>query len=185
MIHPWHDLPLGEDPTDWFQCVIEVPSGSKNKYELDKQSGLLRLDRVLYSAVHYPANYGFLPRTYCDDGDPLDVLVFGQEPVTPLCIVRARPIGLMTMRDEKGQDDKIIAVAIDDPEFNHYQSVEELPPHRFLELRRFFLDYKALEHKNVDVDHMRGRDDAEKAIKDAIELYNTDVLPKIPGREAV
>ncbi len=179
MIHPWHDLHLGDNPSEMVECVIEVPKGSKNKYELDKKSGMLRLDRVLYSSVHYPANYGFLPRTFCDDGDALDVLVFGQAAVVPLCIVRARPIGLISMRDEKGQDDKLIAVAVDDPEFKHYQNIDELPPHRFLELRRFFLDYKALEDKEVDVDQLRGHKEAVRAIEDAMALYESEVLPHI------
>jgi inorganic pyrophosphatase len=116
-VNPWHDVELGTDITRDFRCVIEIPKGSKVKYELDKQTGMLWLDRVLHSAVHYPANYGFLPRTYCDDGDPLDVLVLGQEPVVPLCILRARAIGVLTMSDDKGQDDKIIAVHVDDPEY--------------------------------------------------------------------
>src|SRR5262252_8127112 len=116
-MNPWHDVAIGEDPSRSFHCVIEVPSGSMNKYELDKATGLLRLDRVLYSAVHYPANYGFVPRTYCADGDPLDVLVLGQEEVVPGVLLRARAIGVMSMRDEKGQDDKLIAVHVDDPEY--------------------------------------------------------------------
>ena len=112
---------------------------------------------MLHSAVHYPANYGFLPRTYCDDGDPLDVLVLGQEPVVPLCILRARAIGVLTMSDEKGGDDKVIAVHVDDPEYAHYREVAELPPHRLKEIQRFFLDYKVLENKAVDVEQIRGR----------------------------
>src|ERR1043165_7670242 len=113
MTHAWHDIPLGEKIEEEFIAIIEIPKGSKVKYELDKDTGMLKVDRVLFSAVHYPANYGFLPRTYCDDGDPLDVLVLGQEPVVPLCILRARAIGVLTMSDEKGQDDKIIAVHVD------------------------------------------------------------------------
>src|SRR5215813_4394774 len=116
-MNPWHDVAIGEDPAQSFHCVIEVPSGSKIKYELDKTTGLLRVDRVLWSAVHYPANYGFIPRTYCGDGDPLDVLVLCQEPVEPMCIMRARAVGVMQMRDDKGVDDKIIAVHLDDPAF--------------------------------------------------------------------
>src|ERR1041385_7871944 len=128
-MNPWHDVAIGEDPNRSFHCVIEVPSGSKNKYELDKTTGLLRLDRVLYSAVHYPANYGFIPRTYCGDGDPLDVLVLCQEPVEPMCLMRARPIGYLQMRDDKGIDDKIISVHADDPAYEDYRDISELPPH--------------------------------------------------------
>jgi inorganic pyrophosphatase len=160
--------------------VIEIPKGSKVKYELDKTTGLLYLDRVLHSAVHYPANYGFLPRTFCDDGDPLDVLVLGQEPVLPLCILRAKAIGVLTMRDEKGQDDKVIAIHIDDPEYAHYQDIAELPPHRLRELERFFLDYKVLEHKTVNVEQFRGRQEAETVIRDAARLYRDRILPTRP-----
>src|SRR5947209_15715411 len=137
--HPWHDVRLPADLAAWFPAFIEIPKGSKVKYELDKATGLLRVDRVLYSAVHYPANYGFIPRTYCEDGDPLDVLVLGQEEVAPQVLLRARAIGAMRMRDDKGQDDKIIAVHVDDPEYRGYKHIKELPPHRLRELERFFL----------------------------------------------
>ena len=154
--HPWHDVPLPENMAAWFPVYIEIPIGSKVKYELDKPSGLLRVDRVLYSAVHYPANYGFVPRTYCGDGDPLDVLVLGQQEVVPAVLVRARAVGVMGMRDDKGQDDKIIAVHIDDPEYAGFQSIEQLPPHRMREIQRFFLDYKTLEHKEVVMESIQG-----------------------------
>jgi inorganic pyrophosphatase len=170
--HPWHDLPVGELPAESVTAVIEIPVGSKNKYEIDKESGMLRLDRVLYSAVHYPANYGFLPRTFCEDGDALDILVLSQQPVAPLCIVEARPIGVITMHDEKGQDDKIIAVATADPEFNHMYDVTELSLHRRRELERFFLDYKVLENKEVAIGGMKGPETAVMVIIDAIKLYN-------------
>src|SRR5262245_45159330 len=183
-MHPWHDTEVDEAQiAAAFPVIVEIPRGSKNKYELDKDTGLLRLDRVLYSAVHYPANYGFLPRTYCDDSDPLDVLVLGQEPVVPLCVLRAKAIGVITMRDDKGQDDKIIAVHVDDPEYEHYRDVSELPPHRLKEMKRFFLDYKVLEEKTVDVDHIRGRVDAYHVIRDAVTLYRSKVLPGLsPAR---
>lgn len=170
-MHPWHDVELGDEIERHFRAVIEIPKGSKVKYELDKATGLLWLDRVLHSAVHYPANYGFLPRTFCEDDDPLDVLVLGQEPVVPLCVLRARAIGVLTMSDEKGRDDKIVAVHVDDPEYDHYRDVAELPPHRLRELERFFLDYKVLERKAVNVEQMRGRVDAERVIRDAARLY--------------
>ncbi|MHC4138230.1 MAG: inorganic diphosphatase [Planctomycetota bacterium] len=173
-MNPWHDVPLGDDPAEVFMCVIEIPRGSKAKYELDKDTGLLRLDRVLFSAVHYPANYGFLPRTYCDDGDPLDVLVLSQEPVVPLCLVRARPIGTMEMRDEKGRDDKVIAVSVDDPEYSHFRDVLELSPHRLKEVERFFLDYKQLEDKEVTVEKLYGRDEARRVILESIRLYEAE-----------
>lgn len=181
-MNPWHDVPLGDNPTDVFQCVIEITVGSKVKYELDKDCGLLRLDRVLWSAVVYPANYGFLPRTYCDDGDPLDVLVYMQEPVQPLCIVRARPIGVITMSDDKGGDDKIIAVAVDDPEFNSYRETSEFPPHRMKELRRFLLDYKALEEKEVVLGDLRDRAAAQQVIRDSMRLYVDKIFPTLVRR---
>ena len=133
-MHPWHDVELvGTKVPQFVPAVIEVPKGSKYKYELDKPSGLIRVDRVLYSSVHYPANYGLIPRTYCEDHDPLDILVLGQEPVFPLTIMSARPIGVMKMIDQGEADDKIIAVHADDPEYAHYSSIDELPPHRMTE----------------------------------------------------
>lgn len=171
-MHPWHDIYLDEKLVQSsFPVVIEVPKGSKNKYELDKETGFMRLDRVLYSAVHYPANYGFIPRTYCDDGDPLDVLVLSQEPVQPLTIVEARAIGVMRMRDEKGLDDKIIAVNIVDPAYSDYHHHNELPPHAMREMKRFFEDYKTLEHKQVVVDDPMGPDEAFQTLIESIDLY--------------
>ena len=176
-MHAWHDVELGDSIENSFRAVIEIPKGSKVKYELDKATGLLWVDRILYSAVHYPANYGFLPRTYCLDGDPLDVLVLGQEPVVPLCILRAKAIGVMTMVDDKGPDDKIIAIHADDPEYAHHCDISELSPHRLQELERFFLDYKVLEHKTVSVGGMQGRADAERVIRDAVRLYREKIEP--------
>lgn len=173
--HAWHDLALGERIEDHFPVVIEIPKGSKVKYELDKETGLLRVDRILHSAVHYPANYGFLPQTYCEDGDALDALVLGQEQVVPLCVMRARAIGVMTMSDEKGHDDKIIAVHVDDPEYEHYHDISELPPHRLKELERFFLDYKVLENKVVNIQDLRGRARAEETVRAAASHYRQHI----------
>ncbi|MGH1469383.1 MAG: inorganic diphosphatase [Bdellovibrionales bacterium] len=170
-MNTWHDVSLGDDVPDNFSAIIEVPKGSKNKYELDKETGLIRVDRVLFSSVQYPANYGFIPKTYCEDNDPLDVLVLGQEPVFPLSIMTARPIGLMKMIDDGEADDKIIAVHTHDPEYAHYQSITELPPHRMAEVQRFFEDYKALENKKVVVEKFFGPEEAKKSILKAIEDY--------------
>jgi inorganic pyrophosphatase len=171
-MHPWHDTPVDESAiTTAFPVIVEIPKGSTNKYELDKDTGLLRLDRVLYSAVHYPADYGFIPRTYCGDGDPLDVLVLGQEPVYPLTIVEARAVGVMRMRDEKGVDDKIVAVSVRDPSFEGYTDKAQLPPHVLRQVRRFFEDYKTLEHKQVVIEDLLGPDDAFRIIREALEMY--------------
>jgi inorganic pyrophosphatase len=167
-------VPLPDDPAAWFPAYIEIPKGSKVKYELDKATGLLMVNRVLYSAVYYPANYGFVPRTYCPDGDPLDVLVLGQEPVAPGVLLRARAIGVMPMRDEKGQDDKIIAVHQDDPEYVSYRDISELPQHRLRELQRFFLDYKVLEGAEVEVDAPHGVGKALSVLREAIALYQKE-----------
>src|ERR1700760_3613020 len=141
-MHPWHDVELGNEAPKIVNAVIEIPKGSKIKYELDKPSGLIKVDRVLFSSVHYPANYGFIPRTYCGDHDPLDVLVLGQEKVVPLAIMRAKIIGVMRMQDQGESDDKLIAVHADDPEYAPYKSINDLPKHRMMEVQRFFEDYK-------------------------------------------
>jgi inorganic pyrophosphatase len=173
-MHPWHDIPV--DPATietLLPVVVEIPAGSKNKYELDKPTGILKLDRVLYSSVHYPANYGFIPRSYCDDGDPLDVLVLGQEPVHPLTLIYVRPIGVMHMRDQGKADDKILAVHANDPVVNHIHELDEAPPHAMTEIHRFFLDYKVLEEKEVVVDPFAGREQALKVIRQALVDYET------------
>src|SRR5438874_8221455 len=155
MTHAWHDVTPGEQLPAQFTAVIEIPMGSSVKYELDKQTGMLRLDRILYSAVYYPANYGFIPQTYAEDDDPLDVLVLCQEAVAPMTLVTARAIGLMTMLDTGKPDHKILAVAVGDPEFNSFREAAELPPHRLMMLRRFFQDYKLLEGKSVEVEEFQ------------------------------
>jgi inorganic pyrophosphatase len=171
-MHPWHDSYVDDTLIDSeFPVVIEIPKGSKNKYELDKETGLLRLDRVLHSAVYYPADYGFIPRTFCDDGDPLDALVLSQEPVYPLTLVEARAVGVMRMRDEKGIDDKIVAVSVRDPAFSDYTDKDQLPPHVLREVRRFFEDYKALEHKQVIVEDLLGPAEAVRIIRESLDLY--------------
>jgi inorganic pyrophosphatase len=172
MTHAWHDVTPGLSLPLEFTTVIEIPRGSSVKYELDKTTGLLRLDRILYSAVHYPANYGFIPQTLAEDDDPLDVLVLCQEAVDPLTLVNARTIGLMTMIDSGKKDHKIIAVAMDDPEFNGFSQTSELPQHQLQMLRRFFQDYKLLEGKEVEVDDVQPAQFAVPIIEDALQRYS-------------
>ena len=172
MAHPWHDIEV--DPAkigDALPVVIEIPEGSKNKYELDKASGLLKLDRVLFSSVRYPANYGLVPRSFCDDGDPLDAVVLGQEAVPPLTLMYVRPVGVMHMRDQGKADDKILAVSTYDPVFAHIRELEDVPPHLLAEIRRFFLDYKVLEEKEVMVEPFEGRERALAVIQTALADY--------------
>ncbi len=175
MSHPWHDLPNNPDTAgEFFNVVIEIPRGSKVKYELDKPSGLLRVDRILYSSVHYPANYGLIPRSYCGDGDPLDVLVLGNEAVVPLSIMRARAIGVLHMSDQGKPDTKILAVHVDDPGLNEIRDVDQLPRHTFREIQRFFEEYKVLEDKEVTVGGIEGADAALSAVRDAFALYRKE-----------
>jgi len=162
MLHAWHDVSPGDDLPRDFQAVIEIPLGSNVKYELDKASGLLKVDRIIHSAVFYPANYGFIPQTYAEDNDPLDVLVLCQEPVQPLALI-----------DSGASDDKVIAVATNDPEFNSYVEANELPSHRLLVLKRFFQDYKQLEGKQVQVEDIRPAYAAVKVIEKALERYHS------------
>src|ERR1700692_1796551 len=171
MLHAWHDVSPGDELPRDFQAVIEIPLGSNVKYELDKPSGLLKVDRIIHSAVFYPANYGFIPQTYAEDNDPLDVLVLCQEPVQPLALIKARAIGLMSMIDSGASDDKIIAVATNDPEFSDYLEARDLPPHRLLVLRRFFQDYKQLEGKQVQVADIKPAYVAMTIIEQALARY--------------
>lgn len=172
-MNPWHDVDPGDRAPNIINAIIEIPKGSKAKYELDKKSGLILMDRILFSSVQYPANYGFIPQTYCEDQDPLDILVLGQETAVPLCIMRAKPIGVMKMLDQGEADDKIIAVHADDPEFSHINALDELPPHRMKEIKRFFEDYKTLENKVVKVEKFFDRAEAFRVIDAARVLYST------------
>ena len=170
-MHPWHDVSPGKELPRDFQALIEIPLGSNVKYELDKTSGLLKVDRIIHSAVFYPANYGFIPQTYAEDNDPLDVLVLCQEAVQPLALIKARAIGVMTMIDSGASDDKIIAVATNDPEFSDYLEARDLPPHRLLVLKRFFQDYKQLEGKQVQVEDIRPAYAALTVIEKSLARY--------------
>ena len=169
--HPWHGVDPGKEAPLYVKSIIEIPKGSKGKYEMDKESGLLRLDRVLFSSVHYPANYGFIPRTYCDDHDPLDILVICSIDVHPMCIIEAKVIGAMEMVDGEERDDKIIAVAKNDMSVNYINDISELPPHTLVELKRFFEDYKMLEHKNVIVEQFMNKDKAFRIVQEGLNLY--------------
>lgn len=171
--NPWHSVSYGEMSPEVVTAIIEIPKGSKAKYELDKDSGMLKLDRVLFSSVNYPANYGFIPQTYCDDKDPLDILVICSIDVQPMCLIDAKVIGVMQMIDNNEEDDKIIAVAYNDMSVRHINDISELPPHTLLEMRRFFEDYKKLENKEVIVEQFLGREHAYRIIQESIELYNT------------
>ena len=171
MSNIWHDIsPKRITPED-FICVVEISKGSRKKYELDKETGLIILDRVLYTSTHYPANYGFIPRTYGDDGDPLDVLLLCAEPLEPMCLVRAYPIGVISMIDNGRNDEKIIAIPLNDPNYNQYTDIDQLPQHIFDEMRHFFTVYKNLENKETAVNEVSNRDEAVKIIKEAIEHY--------------
>lgn len=171
--NPWHDVTLGEDQPEFINGIIEIPKNTRAKYELDKDSGMLKLDRVLYAAMYYPANYGFIPKTFCDDGDPLDILILSQIEIVPMCIVKAKVVGVMQMLDGGEMDDKIIAVAANDMSVNHINDIDELPPHSLKELRNFFEDYKKLENKEVVVEEFQDKFKAMEIIEQSIVDYNT------------
>jgi len=172
--NPWHHVDYGKNAPEIVNAIIEIPFGSKSKYELHKESGLLRLDRVLYSAVHYPANYGFIPQTFCDDEDPLDILVLCSAEVDPLCIIESKVIGLMRMVDDEEEDDKIISIAKNDISLNYIDDLKHLPPHTTIQLKRFFEDYKKLEHKHVVVQKFFGKAEAFKVINNSILRYKKE-----------
>jgi inorganic pyrophosphatase len=174
-LHPWHSVIPGKDAPEYVNCIIEIPKGSSGKYELDKRSGLLQLDRVLFSSVHYPANYGFIPQTYADDHDPLDILVICSIDVYPMCIIEAKVIGVMEMVDGKEKDDKIIAIARNDMSVNYINELSQLPPHTLVELRRFFEDYKKLEHKDVTVEQFMNKEAAYRIITESMQRYESNV----------
>lgn len=175
--NPWHDAPIGEQAPEIVDAVVEIPKHTKAKYELDKETGMLRLDRVLFSSMIYPHNYGFIPQTYGEDHDPLDILVLSQVEVQPMCLVEAKVIGVMHMIDDGEADDKIIAVAHQDMSVNHIESLKDLPEHFNRELMNFFEDYKKLENKTVEVDELQGKEVAIQIIKEAIKRYQKE-FPK-------
>lgn len=174
MINPWHDVNIGKNAPEYVTGVIEIPKGSKGKYELDKVTGMLMLDRVLFSAVHYPANYGFIPQTFCEDHDPLDILIISQIDIPSMCLVEAKVIGVMRMIDGGEADDKIIAVAAGDQSVNYIDDIDDLPPHLMKEVHRFFEDYKKLENKEVKVEDFLGKEDAMRIIRESVDLYDSN-----------
>ena len=172
VLHPWHGADVGENAPKVVNALIEIPQGSRSKYEIDKKTGLLKLDRVIYSSFHYPVNYGFIPRTLGKDGDPLDILVMCSESIQPLCLVEALVIGNMQMIDTGLIDDKIIAVAIKDPVVNYITSIEEVPQHFFNVLKNYFEQYKVLENKMVEINDFQDKEAAYAIIHESIEYYN-------------
>jgi len=177
--HPWHDLPVGPNPPEELNAIIEIPRGSRNKYELDKDTGLFRFDRLLYSAVYYPGDYGFIPRTLADDDDPLDVLVMVTVPTFPGCLIGVRPIGLFEMRDEKGLDEKILAVPLRDPLYDEYHDLEDVAPHYLREVEHFFAIYKELEGVTTTIVGWRDRVHAYEAIAAAQKGYEAELRPDV------
>ena len=171
MSNIWHDISPKRINKEDFICVIEISKNSKKKYELDKETGYIILDRILYTSTHYPANYGFIPRTYGDDNDPLDVLLLCAEPLEPMSLVRAYPIGVISMIDNGRNDEKIIAIPFNDPNYNMYTDIDQLPAHVFDEMRHFFTVYKNLEHKETAVNEVSNKDEAIKVIQTAIDNY--------------
>ena len=168
----WHDINPKRITPESFSAVIEISKGSKLKYELDKETGIMRLDRILYTSTHYPANYGFIPRTYAEDNDPLDVLVICSEPIASMTLVDVYPIGVINMIDSGSPDEKIIAIPFSDPTYNVYRDIFALPKHTYTEMSHFFAIYKTLENKQTAVDETLGADEAIEIVRKAIEQYN-------------
>lgn len=171
MTNIWHDISPSRVTTESFVAVIEIGKGSKNKYELDKETGHIILDRILYTSTHYPANYGFIPRTFAEDNDPLDVLVLCSQSLYPLSLVQCYPIGMITMKDQNKRDAKIIAVPFEDPTYSEYKTIDELPGHVVSEMRHFFSVYKSLEKKETVVDDESGPEEAKETIAEALDAY--------------
>jgi inorganic pyrophosphatase len=171
--HPWHEVSIGDNPPSTVNAIIEIPKGSRAKYEIDKESGLIKLDRVIYASMYYPLNYGFIPQTLGEDHDPLDIVVLTQVTVVPRCLISSKVIGVMQMIDRGEADDKIIAVALNDPSVSHINDISEVPAHLLAELKHFFENYKSLENKKVVVDEILPTVAAHNVIKKSIELYRT------------
>lgn len=169
--HPWHDVAAGKAPPEYVNGIIEIPRGSRAKYEIDKESGLIKLDRVIYASMYYPLNYGFIPKTLGEDGDPLDIVVLTQVAVVPLCLIPSKVIGVMQMIDRGEADEKIIAVAEEDPSVSHITDVKDLPGHLLSELRHFFENYKTLENKKVVINEFLPKEEAFKVIEASVRLY--------------
>ena len=178
-MHSWHDVKASRVTPQRFLAMIEISKGSKNKYELDKETGHLILDRVLFTSTHYPQNYGFIPRTFAEDYDPLDVLVLCSEDILPMSFVECSPIGVLIMKDNGLNDEKIIAVANNDPFYNSYTDIHEIPDHVMEEIKHFFTVYKTLEGKDTAIDEVKGRDVAQKIIADCIKAYHNQIEPKV------
>lgn len=180
--NPWHKVKIGDQAPDIVNGIIEIPKNTRAKYEVDKESGLLKLDRVLYSSMYYPANYGFIPQTYCGDKDPLDILVLSQITMEPLCMVSAKVIGAMRMQDSGDMDDKIIAVTANDMSVSHINDISELPEHFLAELRNFFEDYKKLENKTVEVENFQNAEIAREIIEQSIRDYDEQIRPRLKNQ---
>ena len=175
ILHPWHEVEVGHNPPQYVNALIEIPKGSKAKYEIDKKSGLIKLDRVIYASMYYPLNYGFIPQTMGEDNDPLDIVVLTQVSVVPLCLIPAKVIGVMQMVDRGDADDKIIAVAEQDPSVNDIDDITDLPDYLRAELTHFFENYKTLENKKVVIDQFLGKDKAYRVINDSIAYYKAQM----------